>query len=125
MLKICFRSDFKWKDAVLINGSEHELNELRNVLVGWRGETSSLVDSLRTRVPLIVDGLSDLILGLANDEESRIVINHGAIVWLLSLMQRDRIVGLLDSLRHNSAPCHQYLDTSGTVHIICAKDEYR
>ncbi|WP_321839539.1 hypothetical protein [Paraburkholderia bannensis] len=125
MLKIYFRSDFKWQDTVLINGSENELSELRYVLVGWRGERSSLINSLRSRVSLILDGISDLTLELANDEEIRGVFNnHGTIVWLLSLTQRDRIVGLLDSLRHDEAPCHQYLETGGTAQILCARDEY-
>ncbi|WP_322093952.1 hypothetical protein [Paraburkholderia bannensis] len=80
MLKIYFRSDFKWQDTVLINSSEHELSELRYVLVGWRGERSSLINSLRSRVSLILDGISDLTLELANDDESYVVFNsHGTI----------------------------------------------
>lgn len=126
MLQISYHATFKNDEStILIRGSEQELKALWCVLAEWRGETLSILTSLRHRVSLRLDGLTDFVLTVARDRESRADLKHGNAVWLLSLCERDRIVGLLEALCLSSKAGHQYLDNgAGSIQILCSKGEY-
>lgn len=126
MLQISYHATFKGEPTILIRGSEQELKALWCVLAEWRGETLAILTSLRRRVSLRLDGLTDFVLAVARDrEESRADLKHGKAVWLLSLCERDRIAGLLERLCLSSKAGHQYLDNgTGSIQILCSKGEY-
>jgi hypothetical protein len=74
-----------------------------------------------------VDELVDFILEVARDRatQSRAALEHGKVVWSLSVLEQDRIIGLLDGLRVSSKAGHQYLDNgAGSIQILCSKGEY-
>jgi hypothetical protein len=127
MLHISYYAMFKGAPTILIGGSEREIRALRCVLAEWRGQSLSIFASLRPHVSLLVDELVDFVLEVARDRatQSRAALEHGKVVWSLSVLEQDRIIGLLDGLCVSRKAGHQYLDNgAGSIQVLCSKGEY-
>lgn len=128
MLKYEFFEDFKGSDTLLFDGSAEELQSLVNVLhevaVGKLSGQINLDQSRGFRpsrstfasIQVVSEPINEVIVERAG--ESRLAN------WRLSPEDAVQAGELVKNVAANDGPAHEFLEDSGDIQVIAAKDEY-